>query len=144
MTNHNDREKARCVAKVASAAARFGRRMGDKAMGWSERKASEAIGISRQTFRKLKPLWRVRLLAACYASRSVAVTHPSPKGGDHPAALSVESINQSISPCHRRPRSLPLRSPLPPTFHGRPATYAHQGRDGCTAPLAGSTTQPRT
>jgi len=91
--NHNDREHARCVAKVAAAAARFGRRLGDKAMAWSERKAHEAIGISRRTFRKLKPLWRVRLLAACYASRSVAGTHPLPKGGDHPAVVSVESIN---------------------------------------------------
>ena len=93
--NRNTRLHATVVAKVAAAAARFGRRLGDKAMGWSERKASEAIGITRQTFRKLKPLWRVRLLAACYASRSVVGTHPSPKGGDHPAVLSVESINPS-------------------------------------------------
>ena len=91
--NHNTRHHATVVAKVAAAAARFGRRLGDKAMGWSERKASEAIGISRQTFRKLKPLWRVRLLAACYASRSVAGTHPSPKGGDPPAVFSLDSIN---------------------------------------------------
>jgi len=91
--HRNTRERAMSVAKVASAAARFGRRLGDKAMGWSERKASEAIGITRQTFRKLKPLWRVRLLAACYASRSVLGTHPSPKGGAQPAVVSVESIN---------------------------------------------------
>jgi hypothetical protein len=93
--NRNTRLHATAVAKVAAAAARFGRRLGDKAMGWSERKASEAIGITRQTFRKLKPLWRVRLLAARCASRSVAGTHPSPKGGDHPAVVSVESINPS-------------------------------------------------
>ena len=121
--NHNDREKARCVAKVASAAARFGRRLGDKAMAWSERKASEAIGITRQTFRKLKPLWRVRLLAACYASRSVAGTHPSPKGGAHPAVVSVESINpfppgtadpaRCPSDHHCRPPSTADPPPLP-------------------------------
>jgi hypothetical protein len=112
--NHNDREHARCVAKVAAAAARFGRRLGDKAMGWNERKASKAIGITRQTFRKLKPLWRVRLLAACYASRSVLGTHPSPKGGDHPAVVSVESINLLPLPA-RSPRSLARNlSPPPP------------------------------
>lgn len=93
--NHNTRRHASVVAKVAAAAARFGRRLGDTAMGWGERKASEAIGIHRQTFRKLKPLWRVRLLAACYASRSVTGTHPSPKGGAQPAVLSLESINPS-------------------------------------------------
>jgi len=121
--NHNDREHARCVAKVAAAAARFGRRLGDKAMGWSERKAHKAIGITRQTFRKLKPLWRVRLLAACYASRSVAGTHPLPKGGDHPAVVSVESINPSppvtadparfLSDRHCRPPSTADPPPLP-------------------------------
>ena len=119
--NHNDRERARCVAKVASAAARFGRRLGDKAMAWSERRASEAIGISRQTFRKLKPLWRARLLAACYASRSVAGTHPSPKGGsanagigNNPGCSLSESINLLPLPA-RSPRSLARNlSPPPP------------------------------
>jgi hypothetical protein len=113
--NHNDREKARCVAKVAAAAARFGRRLGDKAMGWSERKASEAIGITRRTFRKLKPLWRVRLLAACYASRSVAGTHPSPKGGDHLAVVSVESINPSPPVTADPARCLPDHHCRPPS-----------------------------
>lgn len=121
--NHNTRHHATVVAKVAAAAARFGRRLGDKAMAWSERKASEAIGITRQTFRKLKPLWRVRLLAACYASRSVAGTHPSPKGGAQPAVLSVESINPSPpvtadlarcpSDCHCRPPSAADPPPMP-------------------------------
>ena len=121
--NRNTRLHATVVAKVAAAAARFGRRLGDKAMGWSERKASEAIGITRQTFRKLKPLWRVRLLAACYASRSVAGTHPSPKGGAQPAVLSVESINPSPpvtadparcpSDRHCRPRSTVDPPPMP-------------------------------
>jgi hypothetical protein len=115
--NHNHREHARCVAKVAAAAARFGRRLGDKAMGWSERKAHKAIGITRQTFRKLKPLWRVRLLAACYASRSVAGTHPLPKGGAQPAVFFVESINQSppvtADPARR-----------PPDHHCRPPSTA--------------------
>jgi hypothetical protein len=121
--HRNTRLHAVVVAKVAAAAARFGRRLGDKAMVWSERKASEAIGITRQTFRKLKPLWRVRLLAACYASRSVAGTHPLPKGGDHPAVVSVESINQSppvtadparcLSDHHCRPPSTADPPPLP-------------------------------
>ena len=124
--NHNDREKARCVAKVASAAARFGRRLGDTAMGWSERKASKAIGITRQTFRKLKPLWRVRLLAACYASRSVAGTHPSLQGGvggDCLAVVSFPFINPSppgtadpgrcLSDHHCRPPSTADPPPMP-------------------------------
>jgi hypothetical protein len=121
--NHNDREHARCVAKVAAAAAWFGRRLGDKAMGWSERKAHKAIGISRQTFRKLKPLWRVRLLAACYASRSVAGTHPYSKGGDPTAVVLGSSIHQSIpgpaspgrclSDRHCRPPSTADPPPMP-------------------------------
>jgi hypothetical protein len=113
--NHNDREHARCVAKVAAAAARFGRRLGDKAMGWSERKAHKAIGITRQTFRKLKPLWRVRLLAACYASRLVAGTHPLPKGGAQPAVVSVESINPSPPVTADPARCLPDHHCRPPS-----------------------------
>ena len=121
--NRNTRLHATAVAKVAAAAARFGRRLGDKAMGWSERKASEAIGISRQTFRKLKPLWRVRLLAARCASRSVAGTHPSLKGGAQPAVFFVESINpvppvtadpgRCPSDHHYRPPSTADPPPMP-------------------------------
>lgn len=75
----NHRLHREAVAKVIDAALVVAREHGAAALRWSERLAAEVIGLARDTYRKLKNLWRLRLTAAVYAVRPRGL-HPAAKG----------------------------------------------------------------
>ena len=78
----NHRLHREAVAKVIDAALVVARDHGAAALRWSERTAAEVIGVARDTLRKLKQLWRLRLTAAVYAARPLGL-HPGCLGGGH-------------------------------------------------------------
>jgi hypothetical protein len=70
------------LARVAviDGAIRAARMVGMEALQWSERTAAAFLGISRNTFRKLKQLWAIRVTAASTAASGPSGSDPHQQG----------------------------------------------------------------
>lgn len=122
----NPRLKRESFCSLLAGCERAAREHGEGAVLWSARKVHEYTGIARTTLARLRFHWPLRLLAILYRRRSehpaVGGSDPSPKGGDHPAVVSVESINllplpaRSLRPLARNlspPSSAGVDHPMP-------------------------------
>ena len=78
----NQRLAREARVAVIDGAIHAARLAGMEALQWSERTAAAFLGISRNTFRKLKQLWTIRVMAAVTrAPRLGGSDHPQQGGG---------------------------------------------------------------
>lgn len=114
----NARLHREAVVRVIDAAPRLARELGAAALDLSERAASDAIGLARGTFRKLKSLFLSRLTAALFPVPAARGSDPYPKGG--PLDLLAVSGDHLISTSGHGgvlPRSQPPPPHPPPEVH---------------------------
>jgi hypothetical protein len=111
----NHRLHREAVAKVIDAAVAIAKEHGEAALRFSERRLAELLSMSRNTFRKVKALFRTRL-AAAIARPAVVGPHPYAKGGataqhhqSPDCSPEIESLDPVPSVAFR-----PCRPPPPP------------------------------
>jgi hypothetical protein len=111
----NARLHREAVVRVIDAAPRLARELGAAALDLSERAASDAIGLARGTFRKLKSLWLSRLTAALFPVPAARGSDPMPKGGGLDLlAVSEDPLISSSGPGDALSRSQPPPPHPPP------------------------------
>ena len=129
-------EHRRVVVAVIDGAARLAAEHGTAAFELSERVVSEALKISRSSYRRLKSLFLSRVTAALFRLPAVG-THPPAKGykpehADGPASRPAVPVpeNQSLPPVTTSPPAADRPpSPPPPAMPISPARVSTPRRD---------------
>jgi len=116
----NQRLAREARVAVIDGAIRAARAVGMEALQWSERTIAVFLGISRNTFRKLKQLWAIRVTAAATAAPRPVGSNPSQQGASGPLLLVGQSWLFSV-----KNEFLDLTSPeasAEPVARGAPAS----------------------
>jgi hypothetical protein len=111
----NQRLAREARVAVIDGAIHAARLAGMEALQWSERTAAAFLGISRNTFRKLKHLWTIRVMAAVTRA-------PRPGGSDRPQQGGGRSLLRCCQPWLFSFKSTSLDS-VPPAASAEPVPW---------------------